>query len=215
MKQAVMFDLDGTLINSLADIARSMNMALEQNGLPRHPEEKYKLFTGDGAVNLARRALGERQDMLDKVYLDYRDIYARNSRVKTAPYPGITKMLRQLNDAGIQIIVLSNKDNSDANNVVRFYFPDIVFAKVQGREEGVPVKPDPTLARRVMAELRLTPDNMWYVGDTKTDMACARNIGADGIAVTWGFQTREMLEEAKPFCFADSAEELLKILLQE
>lgn len=213
MKKAVMFDLDGTLINSLVDIAGSMNRVLERNGLKAHPIEAYKLFTGDGAVNLTKRALGERSDLVDTVYHQYREEYAAHSREKTAPYEGVPAMLKELKKNGYHIIVLSNKDNSDAENVVKYYFPDIAFDAVQGKLDGFAVKPDPSLGNLVMEKLGITADAMWYVGDTATDMKCAYNIGAESIAVTWGFQTRDVLAAAEPAHYADTPQELLGLIL--
>ena len=143
MKKAVIFDLDGTLLNTLPDIAAAMNRALAQAGLPAHPEEAYKLFTGDGAKNLTLRALGKRTDLFDQVYAFYSQDYARNSRVHTAPYPGISDMLKTLHAAGLKLCVLSNKGDSDVRQVIAHYFRDIPFAHVQGVREGGPVKPDP------------------------------------------------------------------------
>ncbi len=213
MKKAVMFDLDGTLIDSLADIADSMNRVLERNGLKAHPIEAYKLFTGDGAVNLAKRALGERSDLAETVYLQYRAEYAAHSREKTKPYTGIPAMLKGLKNAGFRIIVLSNKDNSDAENVVRCYFPDIAFDAVQGKVDGFAVKPDPALGNLVMNRLGIAPDDMWYVGDTVTDMRCAQNLGAESVAVTWGFQSRNMLEKARPMHYADTPQALYDLII--
>lgn len=213
MKKAVMFDLDGTLINSLADIAGSMNRVLERNGLPKHPVEAYKLFTGDGAMNLTLRALGDRRDLVDTVYHQYREEYAAHSREQTAPYDGIPDVLKTLKKNGLSIIVLSNKDNSDVENVVRYYFPDISFDAVQGKMEGYAVKPDPALGNLVLERLAIAAGQLWYAGDTATDMRCAHNIGAESIAVTWGFQTREMLSQARPMHYADTPDELLRLIL--
>lgn len=211
MKKAVMFDLDGTLIHSLPDIADSMNWALRLCGLPPHPEEAYKLFTGDGAVNLAKRSVGENKPW-QRVYDTYRAVYARNAQRKTAPYPGVADMLGALHRAGYQLLVLSNKDDSDVKAVVATYFPDIPFAKVQGKVEGYAVKPDPALGNKVLRELGLSGENLFYVGDTQTDMRCAHNLGATAIAVTYGFQTEDMLRQAKPHFFARSAEEIAAVI---
>ena len=213
MKKAAMFDLDGTLINSLVDIAGSMNRVLERNGLKAHPVEAYKLFTGDGALNLTRRALGERKDLVDTVYRQYREEYAAHSRDQTKPYDGIPEMLKALKQHGFRIIVLSNKDNSDAENVVRHYFPHIVFDAVQGKLEGYNVKPDPALGNLILSKLGRRADEIWYVGDTQTDMRCARALGAESIAVTWGFQTKEMLSEAQPAHYVDSPQALSELIV--
>lgn len=214
MKKAVMFDLDGTLIHSLPDIARSMNTVLEKNGLPPHSEEAYKLFTGDGAMNLTKRAVGEAAPhLVDTVYQQYREEYALHSRELTAPYAGIQAALDELKNGGYLLMVLSNKDDADARDVVAHYFPDTAFALVQGRMDGYLVKPDPALALHMLNSLGLQRTDLWYVGDTITDMRCARNIGATSIAVTWGFQTRDMLQSVQPDYFAKDPGEMVRIIL--
>ena len=212
MKRAVIFDLDGTLLNTLPDIAAAMNRALMQAGLPAHPQEAYKLFTGDGAKNLTLRALGERTDLFDDVYSYYSQDYARNSRVHTAPYPGIPDMLKTLRASGMRLCVLSNKGDSDVRQVIAHYFGDIPFAHVQGVREGGPVKPDPRGPLEVAEAVGLSSEAFWYVGDTATDMRCARNAGMESIAVTWGFQTREMIAETSPDHWVDSSQALTFLL---
>lgn len=214
MKKAVIFDLDGTLLNTLPDIAAAMNKALSEAGAPTHPEEAYKLFTGDGAKNLTLRALGERRDLFDRVYAAYGAEYAKNSRVLTKPYPGVMEMLKELAQSGLKLCVLSNKDDSDVQQVIAYYFGDIPFARVQGVREGGPIKPDARYPLEVAEALNLPADDFYYVGDTRTDMRCAKNAGMESIAVTWGFQTKEMIAEAAPDHWADSSRELTFMLLR-
>lgn len=212
-KKAVVFDLDGTLINSLPDIAAAMNKALTAHGLPTHEERAYRLFTGDGAMNLTLRALGNRHDMAEQILAAYAGEYGANSHVNTAPYPGIAELLGSLVGKGLRLCVLSNKDEKDVQQVIAHYFPGNVFDIVRGRQEGVPLKPDPTALLKIAAQLCLAPQDFWYVGDTWTDMLCAANAGMESIAVIWGFQTREEIAGGAPAHYADSTGELLKILL--
>jgi phosphoglycolate phosphatase len=212
-KKAVVFDLDGTLINSLPDIAAAMNKVLAAHGLPTHEERAYRLFTGDGAMNLTLRSLGNRLDMAGQILAAYAGEYGANSRVSTAPYPGIAELLGSLVGKGLSLCVLSNKDEKDVQQVIAHYFPNCNFDIVRGRLDGVPLKPDPTALLNIVAQLCLTPRDFWYVGDTGTDMLCAANAGMESIAVTWGFQTREEIAGSNPAHYADSAGELLKILL--
>ena len=213
MKKAIMFDLDGTLINSLPDIAGSMNSVLERCGIAPHPEEAYKMFTGDGALNLTKRALGTRSDLVDTVYRQYREEYAQHWCDESAPYDGIRETLLSLASAGHLLMVLSNKDDADAKNVVAHYFPEIPFAAVQGRLDGYDVKPDAALAKMMLQRHGIDVRDLWYVGDTVTDISCAKNIGAKCIAVTWGFQPRAHLESADPDFLADTATEMADIIL--
>lgn len=216
MNNVIIFDLDGTLIDSLQDIAASVNEALSLALLPPHPVEAYKLFTGDGATNLIKRALGnENQRYFEQVYSDYRRIYAQKCRNKTAPYEGIVSMLKTLHDKGFELFVLSNKDDSDAKAVVSHYLADINFEAVQGRIEGYPVKPDPRLGEHMLAAHGVQDLKRYYVGDTVTDMKCAKALRAISIGVCWGFQTREMLKAECPDFLADTPEELLRFVLNE
>ena len=212
-RKAVVFDLDGTLINSLPDISAAMNKAMSAFGLPVHPQSAYRLFTGDGALNLTLRALGDRREMAPQVLAAYAREYHLNSRVSTAPYAGLAQMLETLSGRGMLVCVLSNKDEQDAQQVTAHCFPGQAFAIVRGRREGVPLKPDPASLIQIAAQLNLSPGDFWYVGDTRTDMLCAAGAGMESIAVTWGYQTREEIAEGNPAHYARTAGELLKLLL--
>ena len=198
MRDFVVFDLDGTLLNTLPDIAGAMNRVLFRYGLPQHPEESYKLFTGNGARVLTQRALAGQEDMLEHVYSAYLLEYSRNSRVDTRPYEGITELLRQLLHTGVKLIVFSNKDDPEAKSVIAHYFPDIQFAAVLGSQSGVPLKPDPIALLALLEELELSPGQGLYVGDTVTDLQCARAAKIPSVAVLWGFQPEEMLLGEQP-----------------
>ncbi len=214
MKKAVVFDLDGTLINSLPDISAAMNRALKLQGLPTHPEDAYKAFTGDGARNLTLRALGpDKEHLAEQVLKDYSDYYAQHSRVNTAPYPGMAEVMERLAAKGMQVCVLSNKDDADTQEVVTHYFPRVPFAIIRGRREGIPLKPDPTALLDMARQLNLAPRAFWYVGDTQTDMRCAANAGMERVAVLWGFQSKEQLANQQPEHYAADSQQLLHILL--
>lgn len=193
MKKAVIFDLDGTLINSLPDIAAAMNRTLARFGLPEHPEADYKYKVGNGAVKLAERSVGEHTEYLEQVLAAYRADYAQNSRVNTTAYRGVIEMLTAIEQMGVRVCVLSNKDQSDVENVMRYYFPSVRFSVILGRAEGVALKPDPAGALRIAGELELKPEEIWFVGDTGTDMQCGAAAGMDTIGVLWGFRPREEL----------------------
>ncbi|MCR4886206.1 MAG: HAD family hydrolase [Clostridiales bacterium] len=212
MKKAVIFDLDGTLIHSLPDIAAAMNRALRAWGLPEHPEEAYKYMVGEGAVNLARRAVGPRADQLENVLGAYRADYAQNCRVRTAPYRGIPEMLEALRSREIAVCVFSNKDQPDVETVLAHYFPGFPFSAVRGRREGAPIKPDPAGALAIADGLGLSPRDFLYVGDSGTDMRCGAAAGMSTVGVLWGFRPREELDAAgAQFLIAEPAE-LLPLL---
>ena len=215
MKKAVIFDLDGTLINSLPDISAAMNKALASFSLPPHEEDKYKLFTGDGAKNLTLRALGEKKEMFYEVYQSYSQEYAQNSRINTAPYDGTHDLLQDLSEAGFKLCVLSNKGHADVVRVLEYYFPAVFFAYAGGVREGGPVKPDPRAALEVLAALGMPAEDFWYVGDTATDMRCAAGAGITSIGVGWGYQSKEMIDQAHPNYFVESVAELRQLILKE
>lgn len=194
----MVFDLDGTLLNTLPDIAQCMNRALEKNGLPMHPEEAYRLFTGNGAAVLAERAVKEHQELKDSVLKDYLKDYSVNCQLNTCPYDGIPELLEVLQQKGFQLIVFSNKDDLEAKRVVAHYFPGIRFSAVLGSVKGVPLKPAPDALLKTLEDLKLRTADGLYAGDTVMDVCCAKAAGLKVAAVAWGFQTEEVLSAQKP-----------------
>lgn len=196
MVRAVLFDLDGTLTNTLEDIADAMNRSLRLHGLPEWPLDAYRYLVGDGAKKLAERAVRDRQELALSVQQEYQAYYQEHTRVKTQPYDGVPEMLRALQDKGLKLAVFSNKPDADTKNVVAHFFPDIPWAAVRGQIEGVPVKPDPTGALAVAEALQIPPAEFLYLGDTATDMHCAVNAGMFPIGALWGFRTAEELQSS-------------------
>lgn len=196
MVRAVLFDLDGTLTNTLEDIADAMNRSLRLHGLPEWPLDAYRYLVGDGAKKLAERAVRDRQELALSVQQEYQAYYQEHTRVKTQPYDGVPEMLRALQDKGLKLAVFSNKPDADTRNVVAHFFPDIPWAAVRGQIEGVPVKPDPTGALAVAEALQIPPAEFLYLGDTATDMHCAVNAGMLPIGALWGFRTAEELQSS-------------------
>ena len=209
MKKGIIFDLDGTLINSLPDIAGSMNRVLVRNGLEVHPVEAYKLMVGNGAVRLTERAIGGQTDMKEKVYREYRAEYSTHACVDSYPYEGMTKTLQALEQRGIMMAVFSNKDQEDTEQVIRHYFPGIAFSIVRGRQEGVPLKPSPEGALMIAEAFHLKPEEVLYVGDTGTDMDCGKNASMETVGVSWGFRSVDELKEHQACHIIDKPEELL------
>ena len=208
MYKAVIFDLDGTLTNTLQDIAEAMNLALRTCGLPEWETDEYRYLVGNGAKILAQRAVRERQDLAGKVQEIYQHQYETHNRVHTRPYPGVTELLRRLTDKGIPVCVLSNKPHEDTKQVRAYFFPDIAFSVILGQTERFPVKPDPAGALWIAEQLKLEPSDFLYLGDTAVDMTCACRAGMHPIGVLWGFREAEELTGSGAERLIASPEEL-------
>lgn len=193
MKKGVVFDLDGTLVHSLPDIAGAMNRSLAKFGLPGFEEAAYKYKVGNGVFKLTERCVGDRKDLIEQVVAAYMEDYSQNNRVDSHPFRGVEDMLRALNQRDIPVAVLTNKDQPDAESMLRHFFPDVVFAAIRGRTEGVPLKPDPTGALLIAEGLGVNPADCLYVGDTSTDMNCGTAAGMETVGVLWGYRPREEL----------------------
>lgn len=198
MPKLIIFDLDGTLIDSLEDLADAMNAVLARAGLPTHPVDAYRHFVGDGIANLARRALPTEHRVEEEVSR-FRDLlreeYDRRWLDKTRPYPGIPEMLESLRARGTPVAVLSNKLHHATEHVVRVLFPDYPFAVVRGSFPDIPLKPDPAGARWISQHLGIAPGQTLYVGDTDTDMKTGLAAGFTAVGVAWGFRPVRELEE--------------------
>lgn len=216
MKKLVIFDLDGTLLNTIADLAHSTNYALNKLGYPTHEIEKYNFMVGNGIDKLFERALPEGEKSKENVlrvrkeFVPYYDIHnADDSR----PYPGIPELLSYLQDAGIQITVASNKYQAATQKLIDHYFPEIHFTAVFGQREGIKVKPDPTVVFDILEVAKVTKEEVLYVGDSGVDMQTAANAGVTVCGVTWGFRQRAELEEFSPQYIVDTAEEIKRLIL--
>lgn len=213
MYKAIVFDLDGTLLNTILDIRDSMNRTLETLGLAVHDAQSYCYFVGNGITALARRAVGDLHPHLwERAEALYQADYEKNSAVSTKPYDGIPMMLQQINKLKIPVAVLSNKPHADTLSVIKHYFPEIDFAVVRGQVTGVPVKPDPTGALLIAKQLNVMPGECLYAGDTIIDMECANACGMDAVGVTWGFRKRDELERGKAKFIVNAPVEIIQLL---
>ncbi|WP_338863211.1 HAD family hydrolase [Myxococcus stipitatus] len=211
--RAVFFDLDGTLVDSLGDIADAMNHALVRHGLPAHPEPAYRRFVGEGVRELARRAVpAGREELAGLVLETYRAYYEEHLFDRTAAYPGILGMLSALAGQGVVMGVLSNKSDGFVKQLVERLLPGVPFRVVYGERQGVPRKPDPTAVLGMAAELNVEPLTCGFVGDTAVDMLTARAAGMYGVGVTWGFRDAEELHSHGARVVATTADELLTAL---
>lgn len=213
MKHAVIFDLDGTLLNTLGDLRAATNHALEVRGLPPHSMEEIRQFIGNGIRLLICRAMpeGTPEAEIDAALDDFKAYYAAHIHDRTVPYDGIPQLLTALKKRGIQVAVLSNKIDSASRQLIEYFFPgktDVVF----GEHVGVPRKPDPTSCRMVMQQLGVQPEQVLYVGDSGTDMQTAKNAGLYAVGVTWGFRSKEVLLEYGADVLVHRPEQILQIL---
>ncbi|GMT97978.1 HAD family hydrolase [Corallococcus caeni] len=211
--RAVLFDLDGTLVDSLGDIATAMNHALEQHGLPPHPEAAYLRFVGEGVAKLAERATaGAPPALQGQVLSTYHAHYDAHLFDRTRAYPGVEDALVALAADGVRLGVLSNKSDDFVKRLAARLLPGVRFTAVYGERPGIPRKPDPTAALALAAELGVAPAACGFVGDTSVDMDTAKAAGMYGVGVTWGFRTAEELHAHGARAVVSSAGELLAAL---
>ena len=215
MKKLVIFDLDGTLLDTIADLAESANYALKQLGYPTHDIETIRTFVGNGINKLLERALPSHEQTEENVirmrshFVPYYDIH--NADLST-PYPGIVSLLEDLQAKGILIAVASNKYQKATVKLVKQYFPNIDFIEILGQREGINVKPDPTIVFDILQKADVSKEDILYVGDSGVDMQTAINAGVDAVGVTWGFRPRAELESFQPMGLIDKAEDLLEFI---
>jgi phosphoglycolate phosphatase len=213
--RCVLFDLDGTLVDSLADLANSMNRVLTRQGLPPHPVEAYRYFVGDGITNLVQRALPDealQQEIIEECVQEMRKEYALRWAETTRPYPGIAELLDALATRGIEMTILSNKPDELTQEVVRTLLPDWRFAAVAGAKDAIARKPDPAGALRIASLLQRVPEEFLYLGDTNTDMRTARGAGMFAIGALWGFRTAEELKDSGAQALISVPIELCRLL---
>jgi phosphoglycolate phosphatase len=217
MSAGVLFDLDGTLVDSLADIGHALNDVLAAAGHPTHALAAYRGFVGEGAEVLVRRALPPAlagDDAAVRATLDgYKQRYAARLLETTRPYPGVLEVVAALRARGVALGVLSNKPDEPTRRLCAALFPAGTFAAVQGQLAGVPRKPDPSAALALADRLGVAPRDVAFVGDTGVDMATARRAGMRAVGVAWGFRPDE-LRAAGADAVVDTPARLLEQLEQ-
>ena len=199
MKQLVIFDLDGTLLNTIDDLGCAANHALTAMGFPCHVLQTYPMMVGNGVRRLIERALPpeERNDnIIEQMLRHFREYYDEHLRDNTRPYPGIDLLIAELQRRGINMAVASNKYESATRKLITHFFGDTTFASICGHIEGMPVKPDPSVVFRVLTECPTPKADVLYVGDSGIDMETARRACVDSAGVTWGFRPRRELVAA-------------------
>lgn len=216
-KRLAIFDLDGTLLNTIADLATATNQALDACGFPTHPIEAYRFFVGNGINKLFERALpaeARTEENVLRIRAHFLPYYDEHNADLSRPYPGIPQLLENLQAAGIQVAVASNKYHRATEKLIRHYFPTIRFAAIFGQREGVPIKPHPQIVEDILALVPVSKEEVIYIGDSGVDMQTALNAGVESIGVTWGFRPCEEMLQYFPTHLADTAEEIGTIILQ-
>ena len=209
----VIFDLDGTLLNTLEDLADSTNFALESFGYPTRTYEEVRIFVGNGIKELMKKAVptGTDEQTTLKCLQAFKDHYKTNMQHKTAPYDGIIDLLKELNSRNIKLGIVSNKYDFGVKNLNKYYFKDLIPVAI-GEREGIRRKPAPDTVLAAMEELNSTKEKCLYVGDSPSDMITAQNANMKGVGVTWGFRDEDLLRESGADFIIKSPKELLEIL---
>lgn len=220
MYQACIFDLDGTLLNTIDAIAYTTNISLEEFGLPAIEREKFKIMVGDGAAKLIERAIeeaGGNPAIFDDLLAAYQRNFSKYSLYRVTPYEGIHDLLTWLKKEGIRIAVLSNKPHARTIENIHEFFGEECFEHIQGEmeEKGIRRKPDPSGVFMVLESLGVCKENCLYIGDTNTDMMTAANAGVDACGVTWGFRPEEELRSYHPAHIAYHPMDIAKIVKEK
>ncbi|WP_072543313.1 HAD family hydrolase [Bacteroides mediterraneensis] len=215
MKKLVIFDLDGTLLNTIADLAAATNYALTQFGYPTHPTDAYRFFVGNGINKLFERALPEQERTLENVirirskFVPYYNIHNADL---SRPYPGIEELLNLLQQHHLQLAVASNKYQEATAKLIGQYFPAIHFTAVFGQRDNVPTKPDPQVVNEIIQMAGVSKEEVVYIGDSGVDMQTGLNAGVTTIGACWGFRPKSELEEFHPDLLAEKPEDISHFL---
>ena len=211
----LIFDLDGTLLDTIVDLANAVNFALRQFNFPEHPVEAYRFMIGNGINKLIERALPEAHRHADSISMmrhEFMRHYSRHADNFTRPYPGIGEMLQTLQNSGFLLGVASNKMHAATVELVKHFFPEINFSLVLGQRDGVPIKPAPDILFEIMVAANVDKEETLYIGDSAVDAITAINASVPFIGVLWGFRPQSELAQAGTTHFVLKPEEILKLL---
>lgn len=212
MKKGCLFDLDGTLVNSIEDLAISTNEVLKLHDLPTYDISQYRLFVGNGVKKLMERALGQEHiDLLDECLNDFQKIYRQHCLDHTLPYQGIKELIDDLKAKGIKMSVVTNKPHTLAIKIVETLFPD-TFVAIYGQQDLYPVKPDPQSTYLALMAMKLDKKDCLFIGDSQVDIDTGYNAEIDSVGVTWGFRGRQELTEAGANDIVDNPAQIMEII---
>ena len=210
---SVVFDLDGTLLDTLGDLRDSVNFALEKNGLPNRTTEEIRSFVGNGIRLLIERSVPKNAsiEIIDKCFSEFKEYYKEHSAILTKPYDGIIDLMKELKSKGIKIAVVSNKADFAVKTLMEDYFKGL-YDCAYGERVGVPRKPAPDSVFGAISEMGAEIENTVYIGDSEVDVETSKNANLPCIAVTWGFRDKEVLESLNPEYIVDSPSDILRII---
>ena len=214
--EGIIFDLDGTLIDSLLDLANSGNALLERHGWPVHAAEEYKKFIGSGAPKLVERIIPAKQrnaQKIEELTLEFKALYRDNCDITSRAFPDIEEVVLKLKEMGIRMAVLSNKPHELTVRCVKKMLPESCFEIIKGQVDGEPRKPDPKVALDIAREMGIDPSKFIFMGDMEIDINTAMNGGFEMVAVSWGLRSKEELKEFGAKKIIDSPEEILGLLV--
>lgn len=212
--KAVIFDMDGTILNTLEDLKNATNYSLRQFGMPERSLEEVRMFVGNGIRKLVERAVpsGTSEEKIAQVFDVFLEYYEIHSADNTSPYPGILELVEKLKKSGIKTAVSTNKADVPAQELGREYFNGI-FDLIVGQQDGLKVKPAPDSVNKILSILDIQKKNAIYIGDSDVDVQTAKNSGLDFIGVSWGFRGREFLEKNGAKNIVDNANEILDLVI--
>lgn len=213
MKTTYIFDLDGTLLDTLQDLAAAVNFALRKNGMEEHSIDDIRRFVGNGVRKLIERAVpdGSKNHRIDEVFADFRSYYMQHSLDATKPYDGITEILQELKQRGCKMAVVSNKMMAATQELVAHFFPEIEVAIGENEAEGIRKKPAPDMVFEALHRLGAEAESAVYIGDSDVDIQTAMNAGVPCISVLWGFRNREFLLEHGAQHFIEKPSEIIGV----
>lgn len=216
MKKLAIFDLDGTLLNTIKDLGEAVNYALDRNGFHTHSVASYPYFVGNGVKRLIERALPEdarkKSSVVNTMLKDFKQYYNEHNTDRTKPYDGIPELLQELLDSGVQLAVASNKYQQATLKIINHFFPDIPWVAIQGQQEGIPVKPDPSIIFMILSQAKIAKQDTIYIGDSGIDMETARRACIDSIGVTWGFRPVKELKEYHANTIINRPQDIIPII---
>lgn len=216
MKKLAIFDLDGTLVNTIADLGEAVNYALRQKGFQEHPIKAYNMMVGNGVRKLIERATPDIDPALSAELLaSFREYYDDHCTDNSKPYEGIPELLATLREQGVEMAVASNKYQYATDKIIKHCFPDVEFIKVNGQVEGRPIKPDPSIVFDILGDAGIPKREVIYIGDSAVDIETARRACVCSVGVTWGFRPVSELRKACPNHIVSQPSEILKYLGDE